>query len=133
MGWSHILYKTPQPDELRGWSSDKSSPINVPDNVKKRLLSLFPELGDWDIFEHATISDKWPTKASHSAMCDYDCSSDKEYIDIAIIENTDGFIHFIAARKSSLKLLRMIMEEFGLNNAVYDQTLEVIDPYQNDD
>lgn len=115
---------------MHEWDCDKSLPIAKPKEVQDRIMSLYPRISHWERYENNHSSPLFDYPVSYSALGADNCSANTEYLDITIMQNRDGYIHFISVRKGSPKLVKDLLEEFELQYVFEMQSCRLIDPYK---
>lgn len=131
MSISYELYNAPPGySRINEWEKDESLPIARPEEIKDRIMRLYSRISSWSKFEDSQTSPLWNYPISYSTIVSDNCSPEKEYLDITIMEHKDGYIHFVSARGASPKLVRELLEEFQLPYAFEWQSCRLIDPYK---
>lgn len=134
MSLCYDLYDTASNNPyVNEWDKDRSLPIAPAAEVQRRIMRLYPQIAGWRRDENTFTSPQFDYPVSYSDLGSGTCSPDEEYLDITLLENRDGFIHFISARSASPELLRALLEEFGLKYVFEGQSCNLIDPYQYDE
>lgn len=131
MSISYELYNAPPGNaRINAWGRDESLPIASPEEVKDKIMRLYPRINGWNRTEDSHTSPLWDYPITHSTIVKENCSPEKEYLDIIIMENRDGYIHFISVRSGSPKLVRELLETFQLQYVFEYQSCRLIDPYK---
>lgn len=96
-------------------------PLGTADEVKPRLAELFP-------FVRWTRTSDGTGWRGHGT----DPATDR-YVDVSLLEETPGAIHFVSLNKAAPSTMRLVMEALGLNHACAIDACELVDPYAYED
>lgn len=131
MSISYELYNAPSKyAQMNEWGKDESLPIAKSQEVKDKIMRLYPRIKQWNRYEDNSTSPLFDYPVRYFALGVNNCSIEEEYLDITISEHRDGYIHFISVRKGSPKLVRELLEEFQLRYVFEMQSCRLIDPYK---
>ena len=129
MSISYELYNAPEERaSMNTWDKAYSMPIDTPENVMKKLSSVYPRIKKWSSRERWSTDPSNPYVASYYTLGENNCDPRNEYIDINIIQHSDGFIHWISIRKGSPKLVSEIKALFNLKYVFEGQSCRLLDP-----
>ncbi len=113
---------------MNQWDKSYSFPIDIPENIKKKLYELFPSITEWIISEYKNDNNLMPYTFFHFTLGNNNCDQNEEYIEITLVEHEDGNIHRIRITRGSPHLVATIQKAFGIKFVLQNQSCELLDP-----